>query len=76
MAKTRTIPHWTTSAFSSALTNAEDSFPTELNEEWRLAYERTLLSESSLILRSRSVGQSASLSLNKALIRGLGPDLY
>jgi hypothetical protein len=61
LSKTRSIPYWTTSVFSSTVTNDERRITYELS--WVEFYVTT-------------DGQPASLSWNKAPIWGLRPDLH
>jgi hypothetical protein len=65
LCKTRSIPYWTTSVFTSTVTNDE-----------RPITAHTLNSFSQSQSYITTDGQSASLSWNKGPIWGLRPDLY
>jgi hypothetical protein len=88
MSKTRSIPYWTSSVFSYAVTDlvliyeSVTSSTNDLritNTEWRLTYEWTLESNQ---IRSQSQsyittdGRSASVSWNKSPMWSLQPDLF
>jgi hypothetical protein len=77
MTKTRSIPYWTTSVFSSAVTKDERRIPWDWNELRLLRTTtvwRMLQSESESYVTTD--GESASLSWNKASVWVLRPDLY